>query len=208
MKNLECLLPDTQRLLLELIDHCEFLRKYVLCDGSALALYLCHRKSEDLDFFTYGDDFDLKEIFDYLNTFKNAQIINQNNGQVDALVNGVKLTFFNAKWSFLKPDKIQPFNLSSIESIAGMKVNTLFLRAKYRDYYDLYFLAKKEMALKDIFESGLSIMPNINFKLFAMALVYVEDIEDDNIDYLDPVESIPKNKIADFFKVKLKNYGA
>lgn len=207
MKNLECLLPNTQKLLLELIDNCDFLHKYVLCGGSALALYLCHRKSENLDFFTYGDDFDLKEIFEYLNTFQDAKIINQTDEQVDSIVGGVKLTFFNAKWSFLKPNKIQAFNLSSIESIAGMKVNTLFLRAKYRDYYDLYFLAKKEMGLKDIFESGLSIMPNINFKLFAMALVYVEDIEDDNIEYLDPVESISKNKIGDFFKIKLKNYG-
>lgn len=206
IKNLECLLPNTQDLLLELIDTCEFLHKYVLCGGSALALYLCHRKSEDLDFFTYEDSFDLQEIFNYLNTFENVQIINQSSAQVDAIVNGVKLTFFNAKWSFLKPEKVKRFNLSSIDSIAGMKVNTLFLRAKYRDYYDLYFLAKGEMRLKEIFNSGLSIMPNINFKLFAMALVYVEDIEDDNIEYLDPVENIDKNRIGTFFKNKLKSY--
>ncbi|MDC9727672.1 MAG: nucleotidyl transferase AbiEii/AbiGii toxin family protein [Candidatus Thioglobus sp.] len=206
IKNLECLLPNTQDLLLELIDNCEFLHKYVLCGGSALALYLCHRKSEDLDFFTYGDSFDLQEIFNYLNTFDNAQIINQSSEQVDAIVDGVKLTFFNSKWFFLKPKKVKQFNLSSIDSIAGMKVNTLFLRAKYRDYYDLYCLTKDKMSLKEIFNSGLSIMPNISFKLFAMALVYVEDIEDDNIEYLDPVESIDKNRIGVFFKNKLKSY--
>ena len=62
LKNLECLLPNTQTLLLKMIDKCKFLQKYVLVGGSALALYLCHRKSEDLDFFTYADSFDRKEI--------------------------------------------------------------------------------------------------------------------------------------------------
>lgn len=45
-KKLKHLLPDTRALLLELIDTCEFLHKYILSGGSALALYLGHRKSE------------------------------------------------------------------------------------------------------------------------------------------------------------------
>jgi len=57
LKNLECLLPNTQALLLKMIQECRFLDKYVLVGGSALALYLCHRKSEDLDFFTYADKY-------------------------------------------------------------------------------------------------------------------------------------------------------
>jgi len=75
IKNLEYLLPNTQDLLVEVINSCNFLHNYVLCGDSALALYLCHRKSEDLDFFTYEDNFDLQEMFNYLNTFDNAQIV-------------------------------------------------------------------------------------------------------------------------------------
>jgi predicted nucleotidyltransferase component of viral defense system len=206
MKNLECLLPDTQSLLLELIDSCNFLHKYVLCGGSALALYMCHRKSEDLDFFTYNGNFDKTEIIDYLNSLENTQIINQTSSQIDCLANGVKLTFFNANWSFLKPSKVQRFNLASLNSIAAMKVNVLFLRAKYRDYYDLYFLVKEGMSLKEVFKAGLFVMPNITFKLFATALIYVDDIEDDIIDALDPKERLTKNDIRDFFQKKLKNY--
>ena len=41
----------------------------------------------------------------------------------------------------LNPEKIfleaEAFNLASLEAIAAMKINVLFLRAKYRDYYDL-----------------------------------------------------------------------
>ena len=65
--------------MLKLIDNCDFLGKYVLAGGSALTLHLCHRKSEDLDFFTYAEDFDKKEIFDYLGRFESARILNQTN---------------------------------------------------------------------------------------------------------------------------------
>ena len=203
LKNLKCLLPKTKTLLLKMVEECSFLEKYVLVGGSALALYVCHRKSEDLDFFTYDDSFDKKEIFEYIQSFKNKEILNQSDEQIDVLLDGVKVTFFNAKWKFLKPQNIKKFNLASLESISAMKVNVMFLRAKYRDYYDLYFLVKEGMSLKEIFEHSQNIVEGINFKLFAIALLYIDDIEDDNIEYLEPIERISKEKIRDFFQAKL-----
>ena len=203
LKNLKCLLPKTETLLLKMVDECSFLEKYVLVGGSALALYLCHRKSEDLDFFTYDDSFDKKEIFDYIQGFENKEVLHQSDEQIDVLLDGVKVTFFNAKWKFLKPQKVEKFNLASLESISAMKVNVMFLRAKYRDYYDLYFLVKEGMSLKEIFKHSQNIVEGINFKLFAIALLYIDDIEDDNIEYLEPIERISKEKIRDFFQAEL-----
>ena len=79
------------------------------------------------------------------------------------------------------------------------------MRAKYRDYYDLYFLAKERMNIKKIFEVSVSIVEGVTFKLFAVALVYIDDIEDDNIDYLEPMEKIKKEEIRDFFQKRLKD---
>jgi len=205
IKNLDCLLPKTKNLLLELITSCNFLEKYVLVSGSALALHLCHRKSEDLDFFTFNDDFDKQEILRYIQFFDNKEVINQTDEQIDILLDGVKVTFFNAKWEFLRPQKIEKFNLSSIEQISAMKVNTLFLRATYRDYYDLYFLAKSGIDLKEMFEYSKYIVEGLTFKLFSIALVYIDDIEDDNISYLEPTKQISKEKIRDFFQERLQN---
>ena len=122
----QCLLPKTETLLLKMVKECSFLEKYVLVGGSALALYVCHRKSEDLDFFTYDDSFDKKEIFDYIQDFENKEILHQSDEQIDLLLDGVKVTFFNARWKFLKPQKVEKFNLSSLESISAMKVNVMF----------------------------------------------------------------------------------
>lgn len=205
LKNLECLLPKTKELLLELIETCSFLEKYVFVGGSALALHICHRKSEDLDFFTFEESFDKKEIFEYIKRFENIEIINRTDDQIDLLINGVKVTFFNAKWSFLKPVRVSKFNLATLESIAAMKVNVLFLRAKFRDYYDLYCLAKEKMSLKEIFTASEHIVEGITYKLFAVALVYIDDIEDDDISHLQPKEIISKEKIREFFQKRLGN---
>lgn len=204
LKNLNCLLPKTKELLLYMIHNCRFLHKYVLVGGSALTLHICHRKSEDLDFFTYEDNFNKKEILEFIKGFETKEIINQTDEQIDLLLDGVKVTFFNAKWSFLKPQKIKQFNLASIEQIAAMKVNVLFLRAKYRDYYDIYFLTKECLSLRDIFKASEPIVEGVTFKMFAVALVYTDDIEDDNIDYLEPLEKTTKEEMRDFFQQRLQ----
>ena len=204
LKNLNCLLLDTKVLLLKMIETCSFLENYVLVGGTALSFHLCHRKSEDLDFFTYDDSFDKRQIFEYIKQFENKEILNQTDEQIDLLLDGVKVTFFNARWKFLTPIKVKKFNLASVESIAAMKVNVLFLRAKYRDYYDIYFLIKKVMSIKKVFECSLNILEGITFKLFAVALVYIDDIEDDDIAYLEPIEKISKENIRNFFQSRLR----
>ena len=62
----------------------------------------------------------------------------------------------------------------------------------------------KKIDLKSIFKSSVKIVDGLTFKLFATSLVYVDDIEDDKIDYLEPIERIDKLQIRDFFQDKLK----
>ena len=153
-ENFDCLLPKTRKVLELMIETAPFLQNYVFVGGSALALHICHRKSEDLDFFTYRDGaFDKQEIRKYVRMFDSKEVLNESDEQIDLLIDGVKVTFFDAKWKFLEPSHVSPFNLATLESIAAMKVNVLFLRAKYRDYYDLYCLAQS-ISLRRIFSTS------------------------------------------------------
>ncbi len=204
-QNFDCLLDNTRDLLTELTETAPFLDHYSLVGGSALSLYLCHRKSEDLDFFTYGDTFDRRAILEYVQRFNRAEVLNDNSDQLDLLLNGVKVTFFNAKWDFLKPVQPSKLNIASLESIAAMKTNVLFLRAKYRDYYDLYFLAKEVMGLKEIFACAQPVVGGLTFKLFSIALLYIDDIEDDSIAHLEPKENLSKKEIRYFFEKQLQS---
>lgn len=201
----DCLLDNTRCVLDVLAETCPFLSHYSLVGGSALSLYLCHRKSEDLDFFTYGDNFNRREILGYVPRFKHYEVLNDNSDQLDLLLDGVKVTFFNAKWDFLKPVQPSKLNVASLESIAAMKTNVLFLRAKYRDYYDLYYLTKEVIGLKEIFTCAQPVVSGLTFKLFSIALLYIDDIEDDTIAHLDPKEILSKKEIRGFFEQRLKS---
>lgn len=54
-----------------------------------------------------------------------------------------------------------------------------------------------------MFECSLDVLDGINFKLFTVALLYTDDIEDDNIEYLEPIEALSKEKIRAYFEVRL-----
>ena len=202
LKNLNFLLPNTQKVLERLIKE-DYLSKFVLVGGSALALHIKHRKSEDLDFFTYDNNtFDIQEIKKLVNKL-NGKIVNISDTQIDVFIDEVKVTFFDAKWNFLKPKKIRNCNIATLEQLAIMKTNVLFLRAKYRDYYDMYFLVK-QFGIKRIYEMSKDIIEGINFKLFATALIFIDDIEDENIDYLEPEIELSLIDIQRFFEKELK----
>ena len=139
----------------------------------------------------------------FIKHFATKEIINQTDEQIDLLLDGVKVTFFNAKWSFLKPSNSNILNIATIDQIAAMKVNVLFLRAKYRDYYDLYFLVKESMSLRDIFKVSENIVEGVTYKLLVTALLYIDDIEDDDISYLLPKEKLTKIQIRSFFEKRV-----
>jgi len=63
---LKCLLNKTKTVLEKIIQD-DYMKNFVLVGGSALTLHLCHRLSEDLDFFTYADNFDIKKIKNIVN---------------------------------------------------------------------------------------------------------------------------------------------
>ena len=185
-----------------LVTQADWLQHFIMVGGSALSLRLGHRLSEDLDFFTYDQVVEPQTILSILPQFTHSELINQTHDQIDVLLNQVKVTFFNSCWSFLKPEQPQVCNIASLEAIAALKAHVLFLRAKYRDYYDLYILSQ-HLGLDTIFECAKAFIPGINTKLLSMALVYTDDIEDESISHLDPIETVSKEQIRQYFEKEL-----
>lgn len=190
-----------------------FLDNFVLVGGSAMAIRLGHRQSEDLDFFTYRDWFDKNEIFKTLNIFKDKEILSKGKEQIDLKCNGVKISFTNISsntgWQFLNPsveNKIGLIHIATLDQLSAMKTHVLFLRSAFRDYYDLYVLAKYHMDIEKIYNNAEKMIPGITFRLFTTALIYVKDIKDENIDYLKPKYNVNKEEIASFFESKIKEY--
>lgn len=88
----------------------------------------------------------------------------------------------------------------------AMKLHTLFLRAKYRDYYDLYFLSRQGYSIKQMYEATVNRIPGMNKRLFQMALVYTDDIADDPIAHLSPKFDVSTLDISRHFEKQIRQW--
>lgn len=204
MKKLNHLDNNAKNLLDKLSDF-EIMKNFVLVGGSGLTIHLGHRISEDLDFFT-NKMFDADDIFNELkNVSDDIKLTRKTKNQIDFQIDKTKITFCYQNLELLNMNECIQGNvyLASIEAIAILKILTLFLRAKYRDYYDIYFL-NKELGLQQLTKLGKLNIPSFQTKFFHNALTYIDDIEEDNIDYLRPLEDISINQIKDYFIKHIK----
>ena len=215
-KLLENLLPDTGEVFKKLSSaNLDFLDNFVLVGGSALAIRIGHRQSEDLDFFTHKDCFDKGRILSLSNLFKDYEILSNGKEQIDLLCDKVKVSFMNASvnsaWRFLSPsgsaedNKIGGINIAMIDQLSAMKARVLFLRSAFRDYYDNYVLSKYHIGLENMYNNAYKYIPGMSFRLFSTALTYTEDIKDENMNTCSRNIKLRKRKYKLISKKRLKN---
>ena len=208
MKELKNLLPETATVLKKL-SKLSFVEDFTFVGGSALALYLNHRYSEDIDLFTYQKSIDINKINNALGTGKwnNINTLNITDIQADFIIDGVKVSFFANNWDKLKKERQRLSDflyIANIETLAAMKVNTLFMRAKFRDYYDLFVLNKTRFSLQDLYNFANQMMLNLNLNLFQRALIFTDDIEDESIVNLKPKYQVDLKQIEKHFTKQIK----
>ena len=144
------------------ISKLECVKSYTLIGGTALALQLDHRLSEDLDFCKWRkskNDFvridEWKQIVKELTTIGKVEKNILDDNHIDFKVNGIKITFY-ADNEFNEPKKLikQPFlyniKIADVQSIGIMKLALMLHRNSHRDYYDIYSILQSGVSLKDI----------------------------------------------------------
>ncbi len=209
MKELKNLLPETANVLQKLAT-LQILSEFTFVGGSALAIHLAHRQSEDIDLFTWDKSINGLQIKSHMENagFEKIQTVNLSLIQADFIVDNVKVTFFANSWDELKNRKQMFDNLfiAVLKTIAIMKVNALFLRATYRDYYDLYVLNLHHFSLPELFEMANLKIKNLNKNLFQRAIIFTSDIADENIKHLNPKYIVTLKQIETHFTKQIKNW--
>jgi len=152
---------QTEKLLIRLSD-LPVIREFTLVGGSALALQIGHRLSEDLDFCIWSKDLRKdKPTVDWPLIEKELQPVGKITSrdvlgfdQVHFIVNNVKLTFL-AKQHHLSPVKtpvhiLNHIGCADVEAIGAMKLELILRRSEFRDYYDIYSILKEGWSLKEL----------------------------------------------------------
>lgn len=171
-----------------------FAKKFGLVGGTAIALHLGHRQSIDFDLFTSAK-FKNAEIRRKLQKFGHVQqAIRDEDGQYDLLFDGVHFTFFYYPFpiEFIESFK-NIVKLPDLLTLAAMKAYALGRRAKWKDYIDLYFIAKKFKGIEKINKKAKQIFGGeFNEKIFREQLSYFADI-----DYSEQIDFMPGFAVKD-----------
>lgn len=172
-------LPPEGQQVLELLSTRGLLQNFYLAGGTALALHLGHRLSEDLDFFSpvEVDTFMLKQRLQNLGDF---QVLEEKWGTLHGIFRDTKVSFLYYRYPLLSPlTTLKGCPVASPEDIAPMKIEAIASRGSKKDFYDLYFIAQEIADLRQCLELYQRKFAGINFNLYHVlkSLTYFADAE-------------------------------
>lgn len=158
------LAPHTEAIF-EAVTRLECIKPYVLVGGTALALQLGTRLSEDLDFMSWRESVTGRREIDWPTIKRELE----NVGHVDAvdildmehvefIVNGVKISFYASPNRSPLQSEVRYLNnlhLADLTAIGAMKMEVMLRRSKFRDYYDIYALLEAGIDLREMMTVAL-----------------------------------------------------
>ncbi len=191
------ILNNEQLELLPLIK--EFKREFYLVGGTAIALYLGHRRSIDFDLFK-PTKFNSKKITTKIDAHKLHYKVTRNvSEQLNLLINEVKFTFYEYPFPVPPSNTFEKIiQLPSLMDLAAMKAYALGRKSKWKDYVDLYFILKDHYNISQISKRASEIYDQLfSEKLFRAQLSYFKDIDyTESVEFL--VEPVSDTEIKDF----------
>jgi hypothetical protein len=177
----------------------QFRKEFYLVGGTAIALYLGHRRSIDFDLFKFSP-LKPKKIIETISAFEYRYLITRRvTEQLNATIHDVKFTFFQYPFEINAVEKLDDIlRLPSLLDLAAMKAYALGRRSKWKDYVDLYFLLKDYFTISEVADRSTNIFGQLfSEKLFRAQISYFDDI-----DFSEPVEflsePVHENTIKEF----------
>lgn len=127
---------------------------FYLGGGTAIALYLGHRRSLDLDWFSASQISDpmglAQEIRDQGIAFCTGQI---DRGTLHGTVSMVRVSFLEYRYSLLEPTVIwneYDCPLAALDDLACMKLLAVAQRGSKKDFVDIYAMCLKHKSLAEM----------------------------------------------------------
>ena len=170
--------------LLKKISEVVSIKDYYMVGGTALSLQLGLRESYDFDF-CVKSEFNNEILLDELKSIGNVEVIQNQKGTCDVLLNGVQVSFFyypnKVLAEFTKAKEMPNLNIASILDIAVMKLVAIGGRGAKKDFFDLYKIIEKCNINSYELVNGLmqKCGDNVNYVNIIMGLSYFEEEEDE-----------------------------
>lgn len=225
-------LPDATRRVFDHLAANPLLRDFTLIGGTALALQIGHRRSEDLDFWMLGERMDKGRISAIVRMAQQAGftadlatphqkiVVEKINGRdllaraQDYVIGGVKVTFFaRTDLAYQHFDSLArvidagtSFRVMGEEGLFVMKSHVIHQRVRSRDIYDLKTFVTRGKTLADIFQAASATDPACSPEYAKSVLIgdVPLDKEDEGFDSIGVTESM--EDVYNFFKGVVDEY--
>ncbi len=205
----EAITPSA-RVTLAVLGQLPLLRPFYLGGGTALALRLGHRISQDLDLFANIDSLDDDFRHSIIEELRQGHAVNVLRDSVFGLIleaNGQPISFFSYGYPMLEStDLVSGVQIAGILDIGLMKMDAVAGRGTRRDFYDLYFIASR-ISLDELFAQSSKKYPQSRgFKMRVLVALVDFDVADqqDEPTLLLPAEW---NEVKAFFYTEARRLG-
>ncbi|MDO9040468.1 MAG: nucleotidyl transferase AbiEii/AbiGii toxin family protein [Bacteroidota bacterium] len=194
----------------------ECIKPYFLVGGTALALQLNTRQSEDLGFMNWKLQKAQKPEVDWVaieKELKTIGIIESRDiwdfNHVEFVVSGVKISFYTSGKSspVTAPVHLKDnLKLADVEAIGAMKMEVMLRRSNFRDYYDIYAILQHGVNFRKLIDLSLSYSGHILTTKNLLAIL--TDSSRFNIDsgfeQLNPKYKVTPADIEAYLKTTIK----
>lgn len=192
------ILDKNQKDLLPLLV--DFKKEFYMVGGTAIALYIGHRRSIDFDLFKTGIIKPKTIVKKFEEKKEKISVILNIEGQLNLICREVKFTFFDYEFEIPHEIPIDKYiTIPTLLDLAAMKAYALGRRSKWKDYADLYFILKDHYSIAIISERAKELFKDLfSEKLFRGQLNYFVGISyEEQIEYMPGFE-VSKDDITSF----------
>jgi len=155
--------------------------QFYLGGGTAVALYLGHRRSVDLDWFCprdFGDPLLLAQRLRELEI--PTEILSLDRGTLHANVTGIRVSFLVYNYPLLKPPNFEKefsCNIASLDDLGCMKLSAAAQRGSKKDFIDIYALVERHKPLLGMFNDFKKKYSTDNLAHVLYGLAYFDDAD-------------------------------
>lgn len=174
------ILPPAQRSLWGKLE--ETPQNFVLYGGTAMALRLGHRQSEDFDLFS-NDSFEPSDLLHSLSYLREARVNQRGNNTLTVVVDGsepVKLSFCgDVRMNHVEEPDVSADNklqIASLLDLTATKLKTVQQRAEAKDYRDIAAALESGIDLSRALAAARAVYgKSFNAMVTLKALTYFQD---------------------------------
>lgn len=158
-------------------------RRFYLGGGTALAIYLSHRRSLDLDWFTPER---LTDPMAFAQALRDAGLLFSTGqtapGTLHGQIEEVRVSFMEFRYPLLSPLvhwQETGASLASLDDLACMKLSAIAQRGSKKDFYDVYALCSAHRPLAQMLELYQRKFSVTDISPVLFGLVYFDDAEEE-----------------------------